>query len=88
MDYSKIELNNATLHIFKTKKFKKVSIDVLLTDKVDSKNLSYRMLLARSVESKCEKYDTKQKINRKLDMLYGANFGISSSKRHTKAKIP
>ena len=80
MDYSKIELNNATLHIFKTKKFKKVSIDVLLTDKIDSKNLSYRMLLARSVESKCEKYDTKQKINRKLDMLYGANFGISSSK--------
>ena len=80
MEYNKIELKYATLHILKTTKFKKVSIDVLLSDKVDEKNLSYRMLLSRSIESKCENYDTKQKINRKLDMLYGANFGLSSSK--------
>ena len=80
MDYRKIELNYATLHIFKTTKFKKVSIDVLLSDNVTKDNLSYRMLLSRVVESKSKKYDTKQKINRKLDMLYGANFGLSSSK--------
>ncbi len=80
MNYTKIELNKATLHIFKTTKFKKVSIDVLLTDNLDETNLSYRILLARSIESKCKKYDTKQKINRKLDMLYGANFGLTSIK--------
>ena len=80
MNYNKIELNKATLHIFKTTKFKKVSIDVLLTDNLDETNLSYRMLLARTIESKCMKYDTKQKINKKLDMLYGANFGITSIK--------
>lgn len=80
MNYNKIELNKATLHIFKTTKFKKVSIDVLLTDAVDLTNLSYRMLLSRCMESKFKDYDTKQKINKKLDMLYGANFGLSSSK--------
>lgn len=80
MEYSKIELDKATLHILKTKKFKKVSIDVLLSDTVDEKNLSYRMMLSRAIESKSKKYDTKQKINMKLDMLYGANFGFSSSK--------
>ena len=80
MNYNKIELNKATLHIFKTTKFKKISIDVLLTDNLNETNLSYRMLLARTTESKCKKYDTKQKINKKLDMLYGANFGITSIK--------
>lgn len=52
MEYSKIELDKATLHILKTKKFKKVSIDVLLSDTVDEKNLSYRMMLSRAIESK------------------------------------
>ena len=80
MDYKKISLNKATLHIFKTKKFKKISIDILLSDKVDETNLSYRTLLSRVMESKSKKYQTKRDINRKLDMLYGANFGISSSK--------
>ena len=80
MDYKKIALNKATLHIFKTQKFKKISIDILLSDKVDEINLSYRTLLSRVMESKSKKYSTKRDINRKLDMLYGANFGISSSK--------
>ncbi|MBP5445149.1 MAG: insulinase family protein [Acholeplasmatales bacterium] len=80
MDYKKIELNKATLHIFKTKKFKKMTIDVIMSDMVNETNLSYRMLLSRMMESKSSKYDTKQKINRKLDMLYGANFGFSSLK--------
>ena len=80
MDYNKIELNKATLHIFKTKKFKKMRIDVLLSDIVNETNLSYRMLLSRMLESKSKKYDSKQKINKKLDMLYGANFGFSSMK--------
>lgn len=80
MDYKKIALNNATLHIFKTTKFKKISIDVLLTDVVTEKNLSYRTLLSRCLESKSKSYDNKQKINRKLDMLYGANFGFSIGK--------
>ena len=80
MDYKKIALNKATLHIFKTKKFKKISIDILLSDVVSETNLSYRTLLSRVMESKSKKYQTKRDINRKLDMLYGANFGISSSK--------
>ena len=80
MDYQKIRLNNANLHIFKTKKFKKISINVIFTDFINETNMSYRTLLARTMESKSLKYDTKQKINRKLDMLYGASFGISSSK--------
>ena len=80
MDYQKIRLNIATLHTFKTKKFKKISINVLFSDTVDETNLSYRTFLSRTMESKSKKYDTKQKINRKLDMLYGASFGISSAK--------
>ena len=80
MNYTKISLDKATLHIYKTQKFKKISIDVLLSDKVDETNLSYRTLLSRVMESKSKKYSTKRDINRKLDMLYGANFGISSSK--------
>lgn len=80
MDYRKIELNKATLHIFKTKKFKKMSIDIIMSDIVNETNLSYRMLLSRMMESKSVNYNTKQKINRKLDMLYGANFGFSSLK--------
>ena len=80
MEYKKIALDKATLHIYKTKKFKKITIDVILSDKIDEKNLSYRTLLSRVMESKSTKYLTKRDINRKLDMLYGANFGISSSK--------
>lgn len=80
MDYKKISLNKATLHIFKTKKFKKISIDLLLSDTVTETNLSYRTFLSRVMESKSKKYQTKKDINRKLDMLYGANFGISSSR--------
>ena len=80
MNYRKIMLDKATLHIYKTEKFKKISIDVLLSDKVNETNLSFRTLLSRVMESKSKKYLTKRDINRKLDMLYGANFGISSSK--------
>ncbi len=80
MCYTKIPLDKATLHIYKTKKFKKITIDVVLSDKVDETNLSYRTLLSRVMESKSTKYLTKRDINRKLDMLYGATFGISSAK--------
>ena len=80
MCYRKIELNKATLHIYKTEKFKKISINVLLSEKINETNLSYRNLLSRVVESKSSKYQTKRDINRKLDMLYGATFGISAAK--------
>ncbi len=80
MNYTKISLDKATLHIYKTQKFKKITIDVILSDKVSETNLSYRTLLSRVMESKSKKYLTKRDINRKLDMLYGATFGISSAK--------
>ena len=80
MSYTKLSLDKATLHIYKTTKFKKISIDVIISDYVNETNLSYRSLLARCMESKSKMYDSKKKISRKLDMLYGANFGIASLK--------
>ena len=58
MFYTKIPLDKATLHIYKTKKFKKITIDIVLSDKVDETNLSYRTLLSRVMESKSTKYLT------------------------------
>lgn len=81
MEYSKVELNKATLHIVETKKFKKMQIDVKFKTEVEEKELSYRSLLPYVLKASSEKYASKIDINKALENLYGANFDAICVKR-------
>lgn len=81
MKYNKIKLNNATLHIVETKKFKKIQIDVKFKTEVEEKELSYRSLLPYVLKASSFKYKNKMEIGKALESLYGANFDAICTKR-------
>ena len=68
------DLNHGVkLHVENTNKFKDVTVSIrfltdLLTDKATIRSLLGMLLVDRTL-----KYDTKQKLQRQLDLLYGAN---------------
>ena len=61
------------LHIYKTSKFKDVSITVRFADKITKTNASHRQLLGVLMSDRCSLYDTKEKMQYNCDMFYGAN---------------
>ncbi|MDD2591191.1 MAG: pitrilysin family protein [Erysipelotrichaceae bacterium] len=76
MEHRKI-LNNIDLYVHNTDKFKDLTLEVRFIQKIDHKNATVRSLLALMMQDRSFKYDTKQKMNKALDELYGASFNIS-----------
>lgn len=79
MNYTKEEYKNYTLHIYQTKKFKKVDISLFLSNNIKGK-ASYRSLLNNVLGQSSKKYDTKRKLAIALEDNYNPIIDFSSER--------
>jgi len=77
MEYKKIKEENYTLHLINTNRFKTISIVIFLTKKFDKNDIAYGNMLTKNMLYTSKKYNTKSKMTRVVEDLYGAR--ISSS---------
>ena len=63
---------NVVLHVCKNNKYKDVSIFVNFASAFTKENRLNRMILANMMRKRSSRYDTQEKLTRKLDELYGA----------------
>ena len=69
-----IHINNGVcLHIENTNKFKDVTVSIRFLTNLTKESATIRSLLGNLLVDRSAKYDTKQKMQNKLDLLYGAN---------------
>ena len=65
--------DGVALHVFKTSKFKDVTVTIRFSTPITSKNASTRQLLGMMLVDRTSMYDTKVAMQTKCDMLYGAS---------------
>ncbi len=83
MNYKKIEDNEWNLHIVNSNRFRIISIVVFLTKKFDKNDIAYANLLTQNMTFTSKKYNTKNKMSKIYEDLYGAHvsgsFGITGA---------
>ena len=77
MNYKKIVRDNYTLHVVDTDRFKSIDLLFYFTKKFDKKNIKFYSSLVHNLTYSSKKYNSKDKIAKKGEELYGMN--ISSS---------
>ena len=77
MQYKKTTKDNITFHLIKTDRFKQVSIVIFLTKEFDKNSIVYGNLVSNILMYSSSKYNTKNKIVKKGEDLYGTK--ISST---------
>ena len=81
MDYLKKEIKEGiTLHLIKNKGFKTDFSVLFLSVPLDKENISQNAIMPAVLRDGCRKYNEFQKINKQLDMLYGASFDCGIDK--------
>jgi len=77
MEYKKINEKEYTLHIINTNRFKTISIVIFLTKLFDKNDIAYGSLLTRNLLYTSKKYNTKSKMTKIVEDLYGAKISAS-----------
>lgn len=73
MKRSIIKRNNYTISFVKTNKFNNCSINVLFKQKLDANKITINSLLVDCLSYSCNKYPTKNLLQRELERLYDAS---------------
>ena len=77
MEYKKIFEDNYTLHIINTNRFKTISIVIFLTKKFNKYDIAYGNMLTKNMLFTSKKYNTKSKMTKIVEDLYGAKISAS-----------
>ena len=81
MKYNEIDIKNGTkLHTIKTEKFKTNLIAVMLTTKLDRKNITKNALIPAVLRRGTKFMQTQEEINKKMEDMYGASFDCGLDK--------
>ena len=81
MKYNEIDIKNGIkLHTIKTEKFKTNLIAVMLTTKLDRKNLTKNALIPAVLRRGTKFMQTQEDINKKMEDMYGASFDCGLDK--------
>lgn len=78
MQYKKIELKSYNLHMIKTKRFKTVNMQIILSDKIKKEDITKRNFLSDILTYSCKKYKTKRDISIASQNLYAASIYSTS----------
>ena len=70
-----IDLKYGKLHLIKTKKFRSINIKVLLKDEIRKNEITKRNLLTDYLVATTKKYNTRKKLNLKIQDLYSLYIG-------------
>lgn len=70
--------NGIDLHVITTSKFKDIGISIRFMNQLEEKQATIRSLLALMMCDRCEQYNTKQAMSRKMDELFGATFSAQT----------
>lgn len=79
---SKLLVNEDNLHLVKTNKYKDINIYIKYAFKYKDKLKASLAVLSLMLEDRTEKYNTKEKLTKAKDMLYGLNYGCSIANVH------
>ena len=77
MEYKKIIKNNYTLHLINTNRFKSISIVIFLIKKFKKSDIAYGSMLTKNMLYSSKKYNTKSKMTKIVEDLYGAKISAS-----------
>ena len=81
MKYNEIDIKNGIkLHTIKTEKFKTNLIAVMLTTKLDRKNVTKNALIPAVLRRGTKFMQTQEEINKKMEDMYGASFDCGLDK--------
>ena len=81
MKYNEIDIKNGIkLHTIKTEKFKTNLIAVMLTTKLDRKNVTKNALIPAVLRRGTKFMQTQEDINKKMEDMYGASFDCGLDK--------
>lgn len=81
MDYNEIDIKEGIkLHTIETKKFKTNLIAVMLTTKLDRKNVTKNALIPAVLRRGTASLNTLEEINKKLEEMYGASLDCGLDK--------
>ena len=81
MKYNEIDIKNGIkLHTIKTEKFKTNIIAVMLTTKLDRKNITKNALIPAVLRRGTKFMQTQEEINKKMEDMYGASFDCGLDK--------
>ena len=81
MKYNEIDIKNGIkLHTIKTEKFKTNLIAVMLTTKIDRKNITKNALIPAVLRRGTKFMQTQEEINKKMEDMYGASFDCGLDK--------
>ena len=81
MKYNEIDKKNGIkLHTIKTEKFKTNLIAVMLTTKLDRKNITKNALIPAVLRRGTKFMQTQEEINKKMEDMYGASFDCGLDK--------
>ena len=81
MKYNEIDIKNGIkLHTIKTEKFKTNLIAVMLTTKLDRKNITKNVLIPAVLRRGTKFMQTQEEINKKMEDMYGASFDCGLDK--------
>ncbi len=70
-----IDLRYGKLHLIKTKKFRSINIKVLLKDEIKKEDITKRNILTDYLVATTKKYQTRKKLNLKIQDLYSLYIG-------------
>ena len=76
-----IDLKYGKLHIIKTKKFRTISVKVILKDKFKKENITKDNILTDYLTMSTKKYDTKKKLSLRCEELYSLYVGAHTKRR-------
>ncbi len=77
MEYKKIIKNNITYHLINTNRFKSISVVLFFTKEFNKKDIVYGNFLTNNLVYSSKKYNSKNKIARVGEDLYGTKVGAS-----------
>lgn len=78
-----LRTNGFNLHIVPSKKYKTITIVAKLRNQLERDNITERALLPYVLRQGTKQYPTREKLQHKLDDLYGASLSIDSRKSGT-----
>ncbi|CDQ40053.1 MULTISPECIES: EF-P 5-aminopentanol modification-associated protein YfmF [Virgibacillus] len=75
------DMDGSQLHLIPNKKYKTITLVIKLKAPLTKETITKRALLPYILKQGTEKYPTKQKLQLKLDELYGASISIDGAKK-------
>ncbi|MGL4971814.1 MAG: EF-P 5-aminopentanol modification-associated protein YfmF [Culicoidibacterales bacterium] len=81
MQYTKMKVNQATVHLIQTTKFKTVAMQLRFQNKLDQATVAQRGLLPFVLRSASAQYPSSAAIQQQLEYLYGASLHVGVEKK-------